>query len=157
MHVAPVCAWVALRGSEVIADPWDLTPAVILGLAVLFWVAGFDIIYACQDYEFDRRAKLNSVPVRLGIRGALRLAAACHAVMVLLLVVLPFADQWAGLDLGLGWLYGISVGSIAVLLVYEHWLVRPHDLRRVGIAFFNINALVSIGLFLATAVDLLWI
>jgi len=157
LMLAPICAWVALRGNQVIANPWDLTPAVVLGLAVLFWVSGFDIIYACQDYEFDRQAKLNSVPVRLGIPGALRLASACHAVMVILLAALPFVHFWAGPDLDLGWLYGVSVGSIAVLLIYEHRLVQPNDLTRVGIAFFNINAVVSIGLFLVTAIDLLFV
>ena len=157
LMLAPICAWVALRGNEVIANPLDLTPAVVLGLAVLFWVSGFDIIYACQDYEFDRQAKLNSVPVRLGIPGALRLASACHAGMIILLAALPFVHFWAGPDLDLGWLYGVSVGSIGVLLIYEHRLVQPNDLTRVGMAFFNINAVVSIGLFLVTAIDLLFV
>ena len=73
LMLAPVAVWIALRGSAVMADGWDLTPAVMLGLAVFFWVAGFDIIYACQDYEFDRRSNLNSLPARCGIAGRSKL------------------------------------------------------------------------------------
>ena len=138
-----------------IAHPDDLVPAVALGLAVLCWVAGFDIIYACQDYEYDRNAKLNSIPVRLGIAGALRLSAICHAAMILILAALPFLHWWAGPELDLGWLYGITVFAIAALLVYEHALVRPDDLKRVGIAFFQVNAVISFGLFVLVSLDLL--
>ena len=92
LMLAPVCAWIGMRGEQVLADFSDLTPALVLGLAVLFWVAGFDMIYACQDYEYDRRAGLRSVPARWGIWGALRLAAVCHGVMVVLLALLLQAD-----------------------------------------------------------------
>ncbi len=88
LMLAPVAAWIALRGSQVLAHPADLLPALVLGGAVMLWTAGFDIIYACQDYEFDRATGLHSVPVRLGVAGALRLAAVCHAGMVGLLVLL---------------------------------------------------------------------
>ncbi len=155
LMLAPICAWLAIRGLVVIENPADVSPAVVLGLAVMFWVAGFDMIYACQDYEFDRAADLKSIPVRLGVRGALRLAAVCHAIMIALLVLLPILHFWVGPDMGLGWVYWLAVTSVAALLIYEHAIVRPDDLTQVNIAFFNVNAIVSIGLFVATAIDLL--
>jgi 4-hydroxybenzoate polyprenyltransferase len=153
LMLAPVCAWIGLRGMVVMADPWDLTPVIILGLAVLFWVAGFDIIYACQDYEFDREANLKSVPVWLGVPGALRLAMGCHGLMVALLVLLGWSHYLGGPDLQLSWIYGVGVVAIAGLLFYEHALVRPNDLSRVNQAFFNVNAVVSLGLLLVIAID----
>jgi 4-hydroxybenzoate polyprenyltransferase len=155
LMLAPICAWVAIRGSEVIRDPGDMLPAIILGLAVMFWVSGFDMIYACQDYQYDLAHNLRSIPVRLGIAGALRAAAFCHLVMVGLLACLPLSHDWMGPDLGLGWVYWIGVVAVGVLLVYEHWLVRPDDLSRVNAAFFNVNSFVSIGLLLVVAIDLL--
>lgn len=155
LMLAPICTWLAIRGLIVVDNPADLAPAVVLGLAVLFWVSGFDIIYACQDYEFDRDAKLNSIPVRLGVSGALRLAAICHALMIAMLALLPVLHFWAGPDLQLGWFYWGTILSVAVLLAYEHSLVKPDDLTRVNIAFFNVNAVVSMGLFVATSLDLL--
>lgn len=155
LMLSPICVWLAVRGLVVIANPLDVMPAVVLGLAVLFWVAGFDMIYACQDFEYDRDKKLKSIPVRLGIGGALRLAAICHAIMIGLLVGLPLVELWGGPELGLGWLYWVTVGGIAVLLIYEHSLVRPDDLNRVNVAFFNVNAIVSVALLVAGTVDLL--
>jgi 4-hydroxybenzoate polyprenyltransferase len=155
LMLSPICVWLALRGLVVIANPLDVMPAVVLGLAVLFWVAGFDMIYACQDFEYDRDKELKSIPVRLGINGALRLAAICHAIMIGLLVALPLVERWGGPELGLGWLYWVTVGGVAVLLIYEHSLVRPDDLNRVNVAFFNVNAIVSIALFVAGTIDLL--
>ena len=155
LMLAPICAWVAIRGSEVIQHPGDVIPAVIVGLAVMFWVSGFDMIYACQDYAYDLEHHLRSIPVRLGIAGALRAAAVCHLVMVGLLVLLPLTQLWGGPELGLGWIYWIGVVAVAALLVYEHSLVRPDDLSRVNAAFFNVNAIVSIGLLLVVAIDLL--
>ena len=155
LMLSPICAWLAVRGLVVIENPWDLIPAVVLGLAVLFWVSGFDMIYACQDFDYDREHQLNSIPVRLGIAGALRLAAICHAVMICLLLALPVIELWGGPTLGLGWLYWLTVAGVAGLLVYEHSLVRPDDLARVNIAFFNVNAIVSMGLFVAGTLDLL--
>ncbi len=157
LMLAPICAWIAIRGLVVIAQPEDLAPAVVLGLAVMFWVAGFDMIYACQDYEYDVEKKLNSVPVMLGIGGALKLAAVCHAIMLGLLVLLPLLGQWCGPALGLGYVYGLAVLVVAGLLIYEHSIVRADDLTRVNIAFFNVNSIVSIGLFVAGTVDLLWL
>jgi len=141
LMLAPIAAWIALRGNLQWAP-------VLLGLAVLFWVAGFDIIYACQDADFDRQSGLHSIPARLGVRGALRLAAACHAVMVLALVAL-------GLVYPLGSLYFTGVGIVFLLLVYEHAIVRPDDLSRVNVAFFQINIAISMGLLAVGVADLL--
>ncbi len=155
LMLAPVCAWVAIRGEAVMQNPADMLPAVVLGAAVLLWVSGFDIIYACQDYEYDVKAKLHSVPTMLGVTGALRLAAACHFAMIVALVALPLAHQWGGPQLSFGWIYWISVAAVACLLAYEHALVRPDDLTRVNIAFFNVNSIISMGLFIVVTIDLL--
>ena len=141
LMLAPICAWIALRGEVVIMRPADIWPAAILGGAVLLWVTGFDIIYACQDYTYDRDAGLSSAATWLGVPLALRAAAVCHALMVALLVVLPLAYP------AFGALFWSGVGLVALLLAYEHWLVRPNDLSRVNQAFFHVNAIVSIGLF----------
>jgi 4-hydroxybenzoate polyprenyltransferase len=151
LMLAPVCAWIAIRGEALIVNPFDILPAVVLGGAVLLWVTGFDIIYACQDYDFDRQAKLNSIPVRLGVTRSLQLAAALHFGMILLLVALPFVAP----QLALGWIYWLGIAAVAGLLVWEHLLVRPDDLTRVNIAFFNINAVVSLGLLVVVTLDLL--
>ena len=148
LALSPIAAWIAIRGEAVIANPIDLLPAITLGAAVLTWVAGFDIIYACQDYESDRQARLHSVPVALGIPGALRLAAVCHALTVALLACLPLVYPL------FGWLFWAAVLAVAILLVYEHALVRPNDLSRVNAAFFNVNAVISIGLFVIGTLDL---
>lgn len=142
LMLAPMAAWVAIRAELA----W---PPVVLGTAVMLWVAGFDIIYACQDIEFDARMRLCSVPSRCGASGALRVAAICHFGMVVLLLVLSriFPE--------FGWVYNVGVVIIAVLLFYEHGLVRPDDLTRVNRAFFHVNAVVSIGLFIVGTVDLL--
>ncbi len=149
--LAPVSAWIAIRGQVLLAHPADLMPALILGGAVLAWVAGFDIIYACQDADFDRRWRLNSVPARLGILGALRLVAVCHVATLVLLTLLP----WLSPQVPLGWVYGLGVAAVAALLVYEHALVRPDDLTRVNAAFFNVNVIISVGLFVVGTIDLL--
>ncbi len=154
LGLAPVCAWVAIRGNEVIAHPTDLLPAGLLGLAVLFWVAGFDTLYATQDYEFDREAGLRSIPTALGIVAALRLAAVCHTLTVLFLAALPLAYLVAGPDLGLDWAWGLGIAAIAGLLVYEHRLVRPDDLSRVNQAFFQVNVVISLGLLVVGLLDL---
>ena len=126
---------------------WAWSPA-LLGLAVLLWVSGFDIIYACQDADFDQATGLHSIPARLGVRGALRLAAGCHAAMVAALVGL-------GLAYPMGPVYFVGVGVAAVLLVYEHAIVRPDDLTRVNLAFFHVNAGISLGLLVVGVVDLM--
>jgi 4-hydroxybenzoate polyprenyltransferase len=148
LMLAPVCAWIALRGEFVMADPLDLLPAVVLGGAVLLWVAGFDIIYATQDADFDREHGLHSIPERLGIGAALRIAAVCHLGAVVLLVALPFVYSY------LGWVYMSGVAAVAVLLVYEHSIVRPGDLARVNVAFFNINAVIGLALLAVTSLEI---
>jgi 4-hydroxybenzoate polyprenyltransferase len=149
LALSPVAAWIAIRGEVVLQNPLDLLPAATLGGAVLTWVAGFDILYACQDYEFDRRAGLHSVPTRLGVPGALRLAAACHAATVVMLALLPLAYP----PLGVVWWIGVA--AVALLLAYEHAIVKPDDLDRVNVAFFNVNAVISLGLLVVGTLDLM--
>ena len=143
LMLAPLAAWVALR------PQLDWAP-LFLGSAVMLWVAGFDMIYACHDIEFDVRMRLFSAPARFGVAGALRLAALCHLGMVLLLFTVPLVyDRFGRVYLG-------GVALIAALLIYEHALVRPDDLTRVNRAFFQVNAVVSIGLLVMGAIDL-WV
>lgn len=142
LMLAPLAAWVVIRAELA----W---PPLVLAAAVMLWVAGFDVIYACQDYEFDVAMRLRSIPARLGIAGALRLAAVCHAGTVALLLLLPWVYPYFGI------IYLAGVGLIAVLLVYEHGLVRADDLARVNRAFFHVNAVISVGLLLVGIVDLL--
>ena len=155
LMLAPISAWIALRGEVVAEMPLDLLPSFLVGLAVLLWVGGFDIIYACQDVEFDRQAKLHSIPAWLGVANALRLAAASHACMLLVLLILPWSDSLGGPALDLGWIYFTGLVAVGILLAYEHAVVRPDDLSRVNLAFFRVNAVVSIGLFLIVTLDLL--
>ena len=151
LMLAPVCVWIALRGEILLVHPTDILPAVILGAAVLAWVAGFDVIYACQDADFDRAAKLRSIPAALGVPGALRLAACCHLITLALLALLPVVCP----QVGLGWIYAAGVAAVSILLIYEHALVKPNDLTRVNLAFFNMNVAISMGLFIVGTIDLL--
>jgi 4-hydroxybenzoate polyprenyltransferase len=150
LAMSPVAAWIAIRGADVLANPLDLLPALVLGGAVLTWVAGFDMIYACQDYEADKQARLHSIPVALGIPGALRLAAGCHLLTIVLLACLPLVYPM------FDWFFGAGVAAVAALLAYEHLLVRPDDLSRVNAAFFNVNAVISLGLLVVGSLDL-WV
>jgi 4-hydroxybenzoate polyprenyltransferase len=149
LALAPLCVWVALRGISPAEPLDDLLPALVLALAVAAWVSGFDIIYACQDAEFDQKAGLHSIPARLGVKRALRLASWFHAVTWGCLCFLPAAAPM----LGLGWIYGGALSLIAGLLVYQHRIVRPNDLERVNVAFFHVNAIISVLLLVATGVD----
>ncbi len=149
LSLAPICVWVALRGLWPGEFLQDLLPAMTLAGAVATWVAGFDIIYACQDAEFDREAQLFSVPARFGVAGALRIAAGLHLVSWGLLAILPVAAP----SLGLQWIYGAAVLFIGGLLVVEHRLVRPDDLARVNLSFFHVNAVISVVLLIAGAID----
>jgi 4-hydroxybenzoate polyprenyltransferase len=151
LMLAPVCAWMALRGELVLAEPADLVPPVLLGLAVLLWVAGFDIIYACQDVDFDVGAKLHSIPARLGVPAALRLAAICHAGMIGALAALPLLAP----QLPFGPVYWCGIAGVAILLFYEHSIVRPDDLSRVNVAFFHVNWIVSVALLAIGAIEML--
>ncbi len=136
---APIGAWIAIRGDIA------LTP-LLLGVAVAFWVAGFDTLYACQDVEHDTAMGLQSLPRALGLEGALHAARAFHVLMVVALVGLLFAA-------GLGWIYLAGVLVAVGLLVYEHILVRPEDLSRLPVAFLHINGLVSFTLLAATGIE----
>lgn len=143
LALAPLGAWVAVRGSLA----GELAPPLWLALAVLTWVAGFDLIYACQDEAFDRARGLHSLPARLGVARALQLSSALHVVTMLALVLCARAA-------GLGWIFALVLVVVAVLLVWQHHLVSPRDLSRVDMAFFTLNGWVSVGLFLGTALDL---
>ena len=142
LMLAPVAAWIAVKGLT------DMAVPLLLGGAVLFWVAGFDILYACQDAAFDRERGLHSVPARFGIRASLRIAAACHAAMFALLVGLSLASPH------LGDVFLAGLGAVGVLLVYEHALVRADDLSRVNRAFFHVNGVISVGLLVLVLVQL---
>jgi 4-hydroxybenzoate polyprenyltransferase len=141
LGIAPAAAWIAVRGS---LDPRIL----LLTAAVTFWVAGFDVLYACQDYEYDRSAGLHSLPRYLGIRNALTVARVFHALMLLLLIALL-------VTFGLGKLAITGVVSVAVLLAYEHSLVSPTDLSKLNAAFFTMNGVISIVFFCFVAADVL--
>lgn len=132
--LAPMGAWVAVRGSLFTAAD---APAWLLLGAVTCWIGGFDLIYACQDADFDRAAGLHAIPARFGVPAALRLSAASHALTVGLLLAL-------GAALRLGWPYWLGLLVVAGLLIYEHRLVRPDDLTRVNVAFFNVNSVISL-------------
>ena len=139
LGLSPVAAWIAMRG--------DVQPAVLLlGAAVMFWVAGFDLIYACQDVGFDRQQRLHSVPARYGVKTALWLSAGMHGVMLGLLIVVARMQNLGGLAF-------LGLGLVAALLAYEHSLVRPSDLSRVNAAFFNVNGYISLLFFLTWAAD----
>ncbi len=144
--LAPMGAWVAVRGS--LFGRADL-PAWLLFLIVTLWIGGFDLIYACQDAEFDRQAGLHSIPAHFGIAAALRLSALAHLLMMALLVAL-------GATMHLGLPYAVALLLTAALLLYEHRLVRPDDLSRVDVAFFNLNSYISLTLFLGV-VAALWL
>lgn len=137
--LAPMGAWAAIRGS--LFTYQDLPAWLLLGV-VTFWIGGFDLIYACQDVEFDRREGLQSIPARFGVSKALQLSSLSHLVTVLLLISL-------GIFLNLGWPFWLGLVLVTALLVWEHLLVQPDDLSRIDVAFFNINSTISVTLFLS--------
>ena len=140
---APLGAWIAVRGDV------TLTPLVLAG-AVLCWVAGFDVLYALQDVEFDRQAGLYSIPVRFGETGALVISTTLHLVMIVLLAMLP-----GTYPPGLGTFYWVGVAGCLALLFFQHWIVRPGDLSRLNAAFFQTNGFLSVWLFAWTCLDIL--
>jgi 4-hydroxybenzoate polyprenyltransferase len=142
---APLGAWIAVRG-DVAATPLVLTAVVLL------WVAGFDVLYALQDLEFDRRSGLFSIPARFGVTGALWISALLHAAMLGLLALLPSLYQG---PVHLGTAYWIGWAGCLLLIVYQHWIVGPDDLSRLNAAFFTANGALSVWLFALTAVDIL--
>ena len=141
LGIAPSAAWIAVRGS---LDPRIL----LLTAAVTFWVAGFDVLYACQDFDFDRASGLHSIPRYLGISHALWVARAFHIIMLLLLAAVLLA-------FGMGKVAIAGVAVVAVLLAYEHSLVSEGDLRKLNAAFFTMNGVISVVFFVFVAGDLL--
>jgi 4-hydroxybenzoate polyprenyltransferase len=140
--VAPVGAWIAITGTFAGSGP-----AWLLGVAVGLWIGGFDIIYACQDVEVDRRIGVHSTPARFGVRTALHISTATHVVTFALFV-------WFGQVVGLGWLWWIGLGLTAAAFAYQHVIVTPADLSKVNRAFFTANGFVGIALFLFALLDL---
>lgn len=141
LGIAPAAAWIAVRGS---LDPRIL----LLTAAVTFWVAGFDVLYACQDYEFDQQAGLHSLPRYFGIGNALWIARSFHLSMLVLLVALVWT-------FGLGALTMAGVFAVLLLLAYEHSLVSENDLSKLNAAFFTMNGIISVIFFVFLALDLL--
>lgn len=141
LGLAPLGGWIAIRGSVAV-------PPLLVATAVLLWVAGFDVIYACQDVDFDRTHGLHSIPARFGVAVALGIARALHAGAVLALAAV-------GAAMPLHPVYGLGVALIAVLLVWEHRLLRPDDLSRLGTAFFNMNGVISVVYLAATVAAVL--
>jgi len=141
LAIAPSGAWIAIRG--------DLTRVpLLLSICVMLWTAGFDILYACQDFDFDKGSGLHSIPQSVGISRALMVARALHGLMFAFLIMFFYAA-------GLGWIGLVGIGATGVLLVYQHSLVKAGDLSRLNAAFFTTNALVSVILFIAVAGDVL--
>ncbi len=158
LMLAPLAAWVVVRPfswQHLLADlvltlPW---PVIFLGLAVLFWSSGFDLIYATQDAEHDAKTGLFSVPGRFGVTNAFRLAAACHAVAIVFFAAIPLVFP----PFGAVFLGGVAL--VAIILFAEHWLAAPRpgkplDLQRVNVAFFQMNVAVSLGLLCVGVIDL---
>jgi 4-hydroxybenzoate polyprenyltransferase len=141
LGIAPSGAWIAIRGS---LDPRIL----VLTAAVLFWVAGFDVLYACQDEAHDRSAGLFSIPATLGIARAFWIARAMHLLMLGLLV-------WLAVLFHLGPIAGVGIAAVAALLLWEHLIVSPRDLTRMNAAFFMMNGVIAVIFFLFVAADLL--
>jgi 4-hydroxybenzoate polyprenyltransferase len=141
LGLAPVGAWIGVTGQ------WALTP-VLLGLAVMLWVAGFDIVYACQDVDFDRKEGLYSIPSRFGITRGLEISTVIHGIAPLLFIAV-------GVLQSLGWLYYLGVAIAIFLLFRQHRIVSASDLSKVGIAFFNLNGYLSVELFIFSILDLI--
>jgi 4-hydroxybenzoate polyprenyltransferase len=138
--LAPMGAWIGVRGSIFALE--DLPAWLLLG-AVTFWIGGFDVIYACQDVEFDRRQGLHSIPAKFGLRRALQVAALSHVLAVVMMIGVGLAE-------GLSWPYWLAIAVMAALLAYENVLVGPDDLSKLGVAFFNVNGYISVTVLLGT-------
>jgi 4-hydroxybenzoate polyprenyltransferase len=141
LGIAPSAAWIAVRGS---LDP----KIIVLTLAVLLWVGGFDVLYACQDFEHDRRAKLNSIPQAFGVEAAFWIARLMHLAMLLTL-------YWLVSLFSLGRVALLGIGVVGLLLLYEHLIVSPKDMRRMNAAFFTLNGIISVAFFGFVAADVL--
>ena len=147
LSLAPMGAWLAVSGSPI--DLRELATPFFLGLGVLFWLAGFDVIYSLQDHAFDRKQGLHSIPVRFGVARALQLSTFFHLLTV-------FSLGLVGLAAKMGVVYWLGFGVISVILFWEHRIVKPDDLSRIGRAFFDFNAYVSIAYLLTVVGDLSW-
>jgi len=134
LAISPTAAWIAVRGTIDSPEP------LLLSLLVMMWTAGFDVLYACQDYEYDKKAGLRSIPARFGIKNSLMIARLFHFQAFIVLVLLYLITD-------LGWLALIGVFAVGALMIYQHTLVKPNDLSRMNAAFFTTNAFVSIILF----------
>ncbi|MCB0278311.1 MAG: putative 4-hydroxybenzoate polyprenyltransferase [Calditrichaeota bacterium] len=139
LGISPVGAWIAITGT------FSVLP-VLIGLAIMFWVAGFDIIYACQDFEFDSKRKLHSIPVTFGIERSLSMAKLFHTIAFLLFLAPVYVHEFH-------WIYFIGIAFMAGFLVNEHLLLRQRDLSKVNLAFFNMNAYFSIVYFSTICID----
>lgn len=135
LAISPTAAWIAVRGTL------DDEIPLLLSLLVMMWTAGFDVLYACQDFEFDRENGLRSIPARFGIKNSLRIARLFHFQAFIVLLLLYFVT-------GLGWLALVGVLAVGALMIYQHTLVKPNDLSRMNAAFFTTNAFVSVILFI---------
>lgn len=143
LALAPVAAWLAIRGQ---IEP----PALWLAAAVICWVSGFDILYACQDIDTDRRERLHSIPAAIGFERSLWVARGFHAAMLIMLGILGWVTP------ELGRFYWLAYGAVAALLALEHWLARDQNLARINLAFLQVNAAISLLLLAATVADLWW-
>ena len=139
LSIAPVGAWIAIR------EEIGIIP-LLLGAAVIFWLAGFDIIYACQDISFDKEVGLFSFPKKFGIAKALKLSSFFHFIMIIFLILLFLAAQ-------LGWIYLAGVIIVAFLLLYEHSIIKDDDLSKINVAFFKVNGQISVVLMVLTIID----
>lgn len=135
LAISPTAAWIAVRGAI------DSPVPVLLSLLVMMWTAGFDVLYACQDYEYDKKAGLRSIPARFGIKTSLMIARIFHAQAFFVLILLYLLTD-------LGWLALVGVFAVGALMIYQHTLVKPNDLSRMNAAFFTTNAFVSVILFI---------
>ncbi|MBT5470997.1 MAG: UbiA family prenyltransferase [Nitrospina sp.] len=144
ISIAPIGAWVAIREEISFVS-------LLLGAAVVFWLVGFDILYSCMDVNFDRDSGLKSIPQKFGVENALRISFASHGLMILFLLILLQSVS----DLGI--LYFAGVVIVGGLLIYEHSLVRPDDLSKINVAFFNMNGIISIGLMVFVVADCVWV
>lgn len=135
LAISPAAAWIAVRGAI------DSEIPILLSLLVMMWTAGFDVLYACQDYEYDKKAGLHSIPARFGIKNSLLIARIFHVQSFIVLLSLYLVT-------GLGWLALVGVLAVGTLMIYQHTLVKPNDLSRMNAAFFTANAFVSVILFI---------
>jgi 4-hydroxybenzoate polyprenyltransferase len=142
LAISPTAAWIAVTGSL------DSVQPILLSMVVMMWTAGFDVLYACQDFEFDRSAGLRSIPVRFGIRNSLKIAKLFHVQAYAVLIVLFSV-------IGPGWISGAGVLAVGFLLGYQHMLLKPNDLSRMNAAFFTTNAFVSVILLLTFGGEIL--